>query len=223
MTPFVAIIPARGGSRGLPGKNLADLAGKPLWRWSLDQAREAGATRVILTTDIAEILAAPPDDDLTLIERPSDLADDSTPMAPVLLHALADDALKGETIALLQPTSPLRSAEDIRASVSLFEAGGHDLVMTVTEADRGVLKYGVMEGESFSVMRNPAHCFSNRQSLPPVYKPTGAVYVFNRDWFIENGGFETDRIGAVQMPAERAADIDTEEDLRRAGEFLSRR
>ncbi len=220
--PFTAIIPARGGSRGLPGKNLALLAGKPLWQWSLDQARAAGAERVIVTTDIAEILGSATADDLTLIERPSELSQDTTPMAPVLMHALADAHLTGQTIVLLQPTSPLRSVDDIRAAVALFEAGEHKLVMTVTEADRGVLKYGLMEGERFSVLRDPSHCFSNRQALPPVYRPTGAVYVFERDWFLNNEGFETDRIGAVQMPPERAADIDTQADLERAAKILAR-
>ena len=221
MNGFTAIIPARAGSRGRPGKNTALLAGKPLWRWSLDQAREAGATEVIVTTDIEDILSEAPTPGLTLLRRPPELSRDATPMAPVLMHALAGDALAGQTIVLLQPTSPLRTAEDIRAAVDLFAGGSHDLVMSVTEANRGVLKYGTLEGARFTALRDPAFCFTNRQALPPVYRPTGAVYVFNRDWFLQNGGFETDRIGAVEMPAERATDIDTQDDLDRAEALLA--
>lgn len=216
MRDFVAIVPARAGSKGRPGKNIADLAGKPLWRWSVDQALEAGAAQVIVTTDIADILKAPAEQRVTVIERPADLATDTTPMAPVLLHALSDEALSRKTIVLLQPTSPLRIAKDITDAIAVFGHGRHDLVMSVTEADRGVLKYGTLGDDAFEPLRDPAHCFSNRQSLPPVYRPTGAVYVFNRDWFLANGGFATDRIGAVQMPAERALDVDTQEDLSRA-------
>lgn len=220
MSGFVVIVPARGGSRGRPGKNTALLAGRPLWRWSVDQGLEAGAREVIVTTDIEEILASPPEAGLTILRRPPELARDETPMAPVLLHALADEALAGETIVLLQPTSPLRTAGDIKAAVERFARGRHELVMSVTEADRGVLKYGTLDGDRFEALRDPAHCFSNRQALPPVYRPTGAVYVFNRDWFLHNGGFETERIGAVEMPAERAMDIDTQDDLERAAKRL---
>ena len=97
-----------------------------------------------------------------------------------------------------------------------FREGGVDLVMSVTEADAGVLKYGTLDGGRFVPMRDAAHCFSNRQSLPQVWRPNGAVYVFARDWFLENGGFETDRIGAWPMPAARSADIDSAEDFARA-------
>ena len=77
-----------------------------------------------------------------------------------------------------------------------------------------------MEGGRFVPVSDPAYCFTNRQHLPQVMKPNGAVYVFDRDWFLQNGGFETDRIGGVVMPAERSFDIDTEVDFLRPEELL---
>ena len=222
MTEFIAIIPAGRGSKGLPGKNMVPLAGQPLWRWSLDQARAAGAKRIIVTTDIPGILEAPSEPDVTVLERPAELAGDTTPMAPVLLHALADEGLQGATSVLLQPTSPLRTSGDIRAVLTTLKEGEHDLAMTVTQTDQGVLKYGTLQGTTFAPLRDPAHCFANRQSLPPVFRPTGAVYAFDRDWFLQNKGFETDRIGAVVLPVERSIDIDNQADLDRAAAWLSR-
>ena len=216
---LVAVVPVRGGSKGLPGKNLRLLAGVPLWQRAVAQAREAGAGEVLVTTDIPSILSRPPQPGLTVLERPADLARDDTPMAPVLLHALA--RIEGPArIVLLQATSPLRSLDDIRAAVALHESGGYDLVKTVTPTNSGVLKYGRMEGERFVPLADPAFCFSNRQDLPPVMRPNGAVYVFARNWFLSNGGFVTERIGAVVMPEERAQDIDSAEDFARAEALL---
>lgn len=220
MHELIAVVPARGGSKGLPGKNLKPLAGVPLWRRAADQGLDAGASRVIVTTDIAEIIGGMYAGQIEVVARPDDLAGDAVPMAPVLMHALADQRYAGATVVLLQPTSPLRSVEDIRGAVALYGEGGADLVMSVTEADRGVLKYGTIENGMFQPMREAAHCFSNRQALPEVWRPNGAVYVFARDWFLQNVGFESERIKAWPMPIERSADIDSEADFARAEALL---
>ncbi|AZQ66531.1 acylneuraminate cytidylyltransferase family protein [Silicimonas algicola] len=216
---LVAVVPVRGGSKGLPGKNLATLAGVPLWERAVAQGREVGAAEVLVTTDITDILSRDPMPGLTLLERPAELARDDTPMAPVLLHALAH--IEGQArIVLLQATSPLRSVDDIRSAVALHESGAFDLVKTVTPTNPGVLKYGRMDGVRFVPLADPAFCFANRQGLPPVMRPNGAAYVFDKDWFLANGGFVTDRIGAVVMPEDRAQDIDTAEDFARAEAIL---
>lgn len=216
---LVAIVPVRGGSKGLPGKNLRPLAGVPLWQRAVRQGQEAGADLVLVTTDIPELLARPPEPGVEILERPAALAADDTPMAPVLVHAL-ERLAEPARIVLLQATSPLRSVDDIRAAVTLHGAGGFDLVKTVTPTASGILKYGTMEGDRFRPVSDPAYCFANRQSLPQVMRPNGAVYVFDRDWFLRNGGFVTDRIGAVVMPGERSFDIDSAEDFARAEAML---
>lgn len=215
MSSFVAVIPARAGSKGSPGKNTRDFAGVPLWRRAAEQGLSAGADQVVVTTDIKSVIAGAFSPDIRVIPRPDELGGDSVPMAPVLMHALGDPSLAGATIVLLQPTSPLRSDGDIRAGLSLYETGAFDLVLSATETDRGVLKFGTRKGDRFAPLRQAEHCFSNRQSLPPVWKPNGAVYVFGRDWFVENGGFVSDRIGMIEMPPERSHDIDTDADFER--------
>lgn len=222
MTKFVAVVPARAGSKGAPGKNTRRFAGVALWRRAADQGLSAGAWKVLVTTDIeiARGNSFPPEIDI--VPRPADLAGDTVPMAPVLMHALSNEDLAGATIVLLQPTSPLRSDEDIRDALELYASGDFDLVLSATEIDRSVLKFGVREGDRFEPLREAEHCFSNRQSLPQVWKPNGAVYVFGRDWFLENGGFVSDRIGMIEMPLERSYDIDTDADFERTeAAFLS--
>ncbi len=211
----------RAGSRGLPNKNLLPLAGQPLFWHSLQHAQQAGAARVCITTDIAP-LDLPPALNLPVqvLTRPAHLAADDTPMLPVLQHLLTQTDLIG-TLVLLQPTSPLRQAVDIAQALALHRSGAHDLVMTVTEADRGVLKWGQREGERFVPLGSPEMCFANRQSLPPVVRPNGAVYVFDADWLRAHGTLATPRTGVVVMPPERSQDIDNANDMARCEALLS--
>ncbi|OSZ74759.1 cytidylyltransferase domain-containing protein [Hydrogenophaga sp. IBVHS1] len=216
---WTAVIPLRAGSRGLPSKNIRPLAGKPLYRHALDQALAAGASRVVITTDIPEVLWAELPTQVTLVERPAQLAGDSVPMAPVLQHALETANVHGPVV-LLQATSPLRRPADIEAALGVFAGGYFELVMSVTEADRGVLKWGTLRGNRFQPLSDPAHCFANRQSLPQVVRPNGAIYVCDADWFLARGSFVSERIGVLPMPAERSQDIDTLEDFERCEALL---
>lgn len=213
----VALIPLRAGSAGLPGKNIRPLAGQPLYRHAIDQARAAGITRILISTDIAQILEAAPEPGITVRRRPADLATATTPMDAVLRHVLAHDLTGPARIVLLQATSPLRWAEDIRAACDLHRKGDRqgnfDLVLSATRADAGVLKWGRAEGAEFRPLSDPAHCFANRAELPPVYRPNGAVYVFDADWFRASGRLAAGRIGMIEMPPGRAADIDSAEDF----------
>lgn len=215
---LLALVPVRGGSKGLPGKNLRPLAGRPLYRHAVDQGLEAGA-EVLISTDIPELLAADHGPGVTALRRPPELAGDDVPMDPVILHALRD---RGEAlVVLLQATSPLRRAGDIRAALEVWRRGRFDLVMSVTPTPAGILKYGMAEGDRFVPVARAEYCFMNRQSLPAVYRPNGAVYVFDAEWFRANGGLATDRIGMVEMPAERSHDIDTAEDFARVEAILT--
>ena len=211
---WTAVIPLRAGSKGLPSKNIRPLAGKPLYRHAVDQALQAGASRVVITTDIPEVLWAELPAEVTLVQRPSELSGDSVPMAPVLQHALHAADCHG-TVVLLQATSPLRRCSDIDAALAVFAGGYFELVMSVTSADRGVLKWGTLRGNRFQPLSDPAYCFANRQSLPPVVRPNGALYVLNAERFVASGSFVSERIGVVEMPVERSQDIDSLEDFER--------
>ncbi len=210
-----ALVPVRGGSKGLPGKNIRPLAGSPLYEHAVRQG-QAHAARCIVSTDIPEILRDGGPSGCEVLHRPAELATDTTPMDAVINHAIDALNLEGGAILLLQATSPMRLDPDIRAACDLFETGEHDLVMSVCRTDSSVLKYGLLDGPGFIPVADPAYCFSNRQTLPAVYRPNGAIYVFGVDWFRRNGGLATDKIGAVVMPEDRSIDIDTLADFERA-------
>lgn len=209
----IAIVPVRAGSKGLPGKNIMHVAGMPLYMHSVMQAlRTIG--KVLLSTDIEEIDSETLPEGCTLCRRPTRLAADDTPMDAVIEHLIEDRALAGKTLVLLQATSPLRSDRDVLAALELFRKRQYDMVLSVVERDRGVLKYGTLEGTRFTALRTQRFCFFNRQQLPIVHGPNGAVYVFDADRFVHAGGFPCESIGAVEMPIERSIDIDTLADLR---------
>lgn len=216
MTPtlpeWTAVIPIRGGSKGLANKNIRQLAGQPLYQHSLAQALDAGASRIIITTDIPQVLEAAHPDKVTVIERPAELCTDATPMNPVVCHALTATKTHG-IFVLLQATSPLRRVMQITQCLQQHATGKHDLVFTVVQADSGVLKWGYVNESRFVAITDIRHCFSNRQSLPPVFRPNGAIYVADSQWFLTNGGFESDNIGVVTMSSQDSIDIDTQDNL----------
>ena len=210
---ILAVVPVRAGSKGLSNKNIRDLNGKPLFLHAVAQAlRTVGS--VLLSTDIPEIANMPMPRGCSVLWRPDNLADDDTPMESVIAHAITEQKLLGYTLVLLQATSPLRSDSDIQRAIELFKFGNYDLVMTVTEKDKSVLKYGTLSDGRYIPISNPENCFKNRQNLPAVYGPNGAVYVFGADSFAVYGGFPSRRIGVLEVPFERSIDIDSEDDFR---------
>jgi CMP-N,N'-diacetyllegionaminic acid synthase len=210
---LVAIVPVRAGSKGLPGKNTMHVAGTPLYMHAVGQGlRTIG--QVLISTDIAEIETASLPSGCSLCKRPAELAADDAPMDAVIGHIIEECGLSGKTLVLLQATSPMRIDSDIVAALELFETRKYDMVLSVVERDKGVLKYGTLEGNRFTAMRSQRFCFFNRQQLDPVYGPNGAVYVFDANRFTDSGGFPCEKIGAVVMPVERSVDIDTLADLR---------
>ncbi|WP_244293937.1 cytidylyltransferase domain-containing protein [Pannonibacter carbonis] len=216
-----AVIPARGGSKGLPGKNVALLAGKPLYRHSIDAALAAGITDIHVTTDMDEILQSPMPDGVTLHHRPDQLARDDTPMAAVLLDLLPAAGLTEGTLVLLQPTSPLRRPETIRHGLELFARSGASMVMSVSPAERSVLKWGLLDGQRFVPLVKPDYCFANRQSLPEVVRPNGALYVFDAGRFLAAGDYGVEAIHVLPIAEDEAQDIDTAADLARCSAILS--
>lgn len=212
---YVAIVPVRGGSKGLPGKNVRFFAGLPLYRHAVEQGLH-NAERCLISSDIEAILNADLPERCEVLRRPANLAGDSVPMDEVLADIVQRCDLGGATIILLQATSPLRLNADIQKAKEVYRTGNYDLVMSVTGTESGILKYGVMEGERFRPVARPDYCFMNRQQLPPVYRPNGAVYIFGADWFAQNGQLATDRIGAIEIPEARSLDIDTLIDFERA-------
>lgn len=214
----VAIIPARGGSKGIPRKNLVPIGGKPLIAWSIEAAKGCSVIeRIIVSSDDDEILAVAKEWGAEPLKRPVELATNSTRSEPVLAHALEHVAKTGDLstwAAYLQPTSPLRTAEHLdRAFASLIERGADGLI-SVTEGDKKILKAYLADDQGFlHGVHNDDYPNWNRQDLPPVYMPNGAIYIARASQFLETPRFWNDRTIPFVMPVEESIDLDTTEDI----------
>jgi len=220
----IGIIPARGGSKGVPGKNLRPLGGKPLIGWTIEAALAAETiTRLVVSTDDAEIAAVARDAGAELVERPAELAQDTTPTEPALFHVLevlrAREQYRPDALALLQCTSPLRGPDIIDAGVrKLFETGC-DAVMTVTPIQHWYLCGTVGEGDVFEA----EYDYRKRprsQDMPEKYRETGALYVTTRAAFYRYQNRLGGDVRVLVMDPVRSVDIDTWDDFRLAEEVL---
>lgn len=210
--PVVAFIPARAGSKGLPNKNIRNLSGFPLFYHSVLAASNSGIRDIYVSTDIEDIISLK-SDKFKSIKRPLSLANDTATMGEVINHFVNKELLQSTTIVLLQPTSPLRTTNDIHTALKLFSTESYSMVMSVTKADKSILKYGLLTENRFEPVSDPRYCFSNRQELPEVYRPNGSIYVFNSDYFRNTSEFPNKNIGSFVMPREYSLDIDTLDDF----------
>ncbi len=217
----LAIIPARGGSKGIPRKNVKDLGGKPLIAWTIEAALNADVfDRIIVSTDDEEIAAVAKKWGAEVpFMRPANLATDTASGLAPVLHAL--DTLPGyDYVMLLQPTSPLRSVEDIRNSLKFFSAHGGKCCVSVSEAASHPTHCFTLGTDEALVPVMPAlKADTRRQDLPKVYCLNGAIYIADTSWLVESKKFLTPITKAYEMPAERSIDIDTDLDFKIA-EFL---
>jgi CMP-N,N'-diacetyllegionaminic acid synthase len=173
---ILGLIPARGGSKGIPRKNLALVAGRPLLAWTVTAAQDARTlTQLVVSTDDDEIAAAA---GIEVLRRPRELAADDTPMLDVVRHAV--EQLAPEVVVLLQPTSPLRRAEHIDAAVTLLQESGADSVVSVVEVPHRYRPGSLMELEGARVV--PLGKARDRQAKSRVYARNGpAVLVLRAD------------------------------------------
>jgi CMP-N,N'-diacetyllegionaminic acid synthase len=227
--PILALVVARGGSRSIPRKNLVPLAGKPLIAWTIEAARQVPATsRVVVSTDDDEIAAAARTFGAeTPFSRPRELALDSTPTMPVVLHALGwleeHEGYSPERVLLLQPTSPLRAAEDIAGAIALAAERDADSVVSVTPATHHphLLRRITTEGWLEDLAAHPP--VDRRQDLDAVYALNGAIYLARREHLVRHRSFYATRTHAFVMPQERSIDVDTPWDLELCDLILRRR
>lgn len=216
----VALIPARGGSKGIPRKNIRPFCGKPLLQWTIDAALASDCvTQVVVSTDDLEIahLARSCGAEVPFL-RPAELATDSAPGIAPVLHAL--ELLPQVTdVLLLQPTSPLRTSADIEAIAALRQQAGRRSAVSLTpSAKHPAWMYSLRQDQQLDplLQLDGAHC---RQQLPPAYVLNGALYLASRDFLLREQAFiGADTVGYV-MTAERSVDIDTPLDWQWA-EFL---
>lgn len=220
----LAIIPARGGSKGLPGKNIRPLQGKPLIGWSMAAAwASKHVSAVAISSDDPEILAvAQAQGAGVMLERPGALARDDSSSADVILHVL-DSMTAYDWIVLLQPTSPLRTAEDIDAALERCWATGAPACVSVREsADSPWWMFDLDDRGRLQSFLPAEQRPMRRQDLSSLYALNGAVYVARVDWFRETRSFLSEETVASIMPPERSIDIDTLFDFRLAECLMNR-
>lgn len=213
----IGLIPARGGSKGIPGKNIKPIAGKPLIAWTIEAAlRSALLDAVVVSTDDAEIAAvARQAGAMVPFLRPAALAQDSTPGIDPVLHALG--LLPEFTdVLLLQPTSPLRSTGDIDACLQLAKNRQARSVVSVSEPDtHPYWTYRLGDDQSLQRFVDAAPV-ARRQDLPPVFALNGALYYAQSDWLRQSKRLVGAETVAYVMPRERSVDIDNLLDWRLA-------
>jgi CMP-N-acetylneuraminic acid synthetase len=214
----IAVIPARGGSKALPGKNIVLLDGKPLLAWSIDVARSVDLVdRVIVSTDDPAIAAVARDRGAEVYDRPSSLATDSALVVDALRHLISTLQAEGEPariMVLLEPTCPFRSSEDVTRCIEELVRGYKDSVASFKEAELNPHRAWTISGDHPSPFIDGADPWLPRQQLPAAYQLNGAVYCFRADRLPQSGaGLLFGKAAAVIMPEERSVDINTANDL----------
>ncbi|MCL6272036.1 acylneuraminate cytidylyltransferase family protein [Sansalvadorimonas sp. 2012CJ34-2] len=225
---MLAVIPARGGSKGLPRKNILPLAGKPLIQYTIEAAlKSAVITRVIVSTDCSEIAKVAKDAGAEIpFIRPGHLAEDSSLAIDNYKHLLEwideNEGLKLSEFCVLQPTSPLRSSYDIDEAISLYSKKKADSVISYCYEHHPIHWHRFLEDDGRLINEQEALPeLKNRQDYKASVYPNGAIYVFDSR-LIHLGVYESDKTFAYVMPRERSVDIDTIEDFQYA-EYLIHR
>ncbi|MEU5835463.1 acylneuraminate cytidylyltransferase [Streptomyces diacarni] len=212
----MAIIPARGGSKGIRLKNLREIGGKSLLGRAIESARSAAAVSdVVVSTDHEQIKAEALRYGARVIDRPADIAGDTASSESVLLHALANAESQPETTVFIQCTSPFIDPEDLDAAIAAVSSKRADVSFAAV-ADHG-FHWGLdPQGEAVAVGHDKLHR-PRRQDREPRFRETGAFYVMDTRGFREAGHRFFGKVRVHEVPAEHGIDIDTEADLLLAG------
>jgi CMP-N,N'-diacetyllegionaminic acid synthase len=212
---MLVVIPARGGSKGVPGKNIKKLNGTPLIQYTIDAAREMfNDEDIIVSTDDVKIKKTVENIGLKVpFLRPSELATDTSGTQEVLIHALDFIQSKGKeysTILLLQPTSPFRSAKHIKEAIEIYKHDQNHIEMVVSVKETKANPYYVLKEENPEgyLENSKEGNFIRRQDCPKVWELNGAIYVINIDSLKSKSLSEFNKIKKYVMSTEASHDID---------------
>ncbi len=227
----LGVIPARGGSKGIPRKNIRELCGKPLLQYTAEAARAARRlTEVILSTEDEEIAEVGRRCGLEVpFQRPVELAEDDTPSLAVVQHALGwMERNRGcfDAVCLLQPTNPLRRAADIDACIELMEQSDVDAVVTLLAVPPEYNPHWVYFRDEAGLLRlstGRSDPITRRQELPPAFHREGSVYITRRDVVMEENSLYGRRLAGYLLDPQWSVNIDAPADWQRAEALLARR
>jgi CMP-N-acetylneuraminic acid synthetase len=217
-----AIIPARGGSKGIPRKNVQSIAGKPLLAWTIIAAKKSMRFHhIVVSTEDREIATIAREWEAEVLERPIELASDTSPTYPLLEH-FVDNLLPHQDaiLVLLQPTSPLRTASHVEEALDLFINSRADCLISVYEPRHTPCKAFIQDHGGFlhGLMSEEAP-YQRRQDLPRAFQPNGAIFIFKARELIRQGRIPVTRVVPYIMPESDSLDVDTWDDLRQV-EYL---
>ena len=212
----LGIIPARGGSKGVYKKNIRKIDGKPLISYSIEAGQKSKLlTDLIVSTDSEEIINVSKINKCKTLKRSAENSKDETPIEPVIFEVLKNLEETYDLIVLLQPTAPIRDAEDIDNVIKCFinEAEVESLVSVVELEDIHPARMYNLSKKNELVPINPSSERKRRQDLESVYIRNGAIYAVRVDSFLKNKKLITDNKRAYVMPESKWANIDTERDV----------
>ncbi len=226
MTEILAVVPARGGSKGIPGKNLIDLGGRPLLEWTLDAARESGVIdRTIVSSDDPAIRDAATRHGVEGWARSEALADDHVHAVHVVIDVLeraGADGYRPDLVVMLLPTSPFRTPGQIRGAVERFQLEVPPAVISVTELDKQLIHLRTMTPDgTLEALAPEAALTANRQEQPPLYGLNGSIYVAAPETVLSARTFHVPGAIGYVMPARSSVDINEPADLDYARLLLS--
>lgn len=221
-----AIIPARGGSKGIPRKNLQDLGGVPLVAHTIHAARECPAvTSAFVSTDDPEIASVSRKYGANVIDRPVEISGDEVPTEAVVRHvldvALARQGSTPEVVVVLQPTSPFRTADHIGECLVALEREGAEAAVSVVAAEHHPYRSVRICGGWLHPFFDGGLLTRPRQQLPQAWRHNGAIYCVRTEVFLRTGCLFTDRTAPYLMRPEDSVDIDTAFELECARALLS--
>ncbi|MFC2035013.1 cytidylyltransferase domain-containing protein [Chloroflexota bacterium] len=225
---IIAIIPARGGSKGIPHKNIKLLNGKPLIYYTINEAKKSKyLCRLIVSTEESEIAEIAKGFKAEVIERPIELAQDDTPSLPVFQQVVKYLEEVGnfhpDIIVVLQPTTPLRTIEDIDGAIELFLNTDCNSVVSVCCVEHPPhWMYTLEEGRLKPLIKDERE-ITRRQDASITYRLNGAVYVIHRNILMEQNRVMDNNTRPFIMPLERSIDIDTDLDFKLAGLLMKER
>jgi CMP-N-acetylneuraminic acid synthetase len=214
----IAIIPARAGSKGLPGKNTALIEGKSLVQLAIETAFSVPQiTRVIVTSDDVSVQKIASDLGAEVVVRPADLAQDSSPIELAILHALAElnlETTSTDVLTVIQPTSPRRDKKLLANSISNYiKNGSEGSVFGVVEVEHHPAKMLVVNGEFVVPFTKVEDLSVPRQQLDHVVRQSGSIYITNLQQFLSLGTLFISPVRWVAVDDAEAIDIDTAQDL----------